>query len=144
VPVIALAAPDARFQPVWVGDVVTAFARALESRETEGQRYDLCGPTVYTLRELVRWASETSGAVRPIVPLRGALATMQAFVLEHLPGKLMSRDNLASMTQDSVCGCPFPPVFGVEPASLEAIGPSWLAPEAIRSRYDAMRTTLGR
>ena len=143
-PVIALAAPDARFQPVWIGDVVTAFARSLELRATVGQRYDLCGPTVYTLRELVRWTSETAGAVRPIVPLTGALASMQAFVLEHLPGKLMSRDNLASMSKDSVCGCPFPEVFGVEPASLEAVGPSWLAPEAMHSRYDAMRATQGR
>lgn len=138
-PVIALAAPDARFQPVWVGDVVTAFAGSLASRETRGRRYDLCGPKVYTLRELVRWTAETAGAVRPIIPLRGGLATAQAFVLEHLPGKLMSRDNLASMSKDNVCGCPFPAEFGVEPASLEALGPSWLAPAAMHDRYDAMR-----
>ncbi|CAG0964687.1 NADH dehydrogenase,E; NADH dehydrogenase [Burkholderiales bacterium] len=143
-PVIALAAPDARFQPVYVGDVVAAFERALATPATEGQRYDLCGPKVYTLRELVRWASETSGAVRPIVPLRGGLATLQAFVLEHLPGKLMSRDNLASMSRDNVCGCPFPPVFGIEPAALEAVAPSWLAPEALRDKYDAARSTTGR
>ena len=42
----------------------------------------LCGPTVYTLRELVRYAAETSGVVRPIVPLRGALATLQALTAE--------------------------------------------------------------
>lgn len=143
-PVIALAAPDARFQPVWVGDVANAFAHALAARGTEGRRFDLCGPKVYTLRELVRWTSETAGTVRPIVPLRGSLASMQAFVLEHLPGKLMSRDNLASMAKDSVCGCPFPPEFGAEPASLEAIGPTWLAPDALRSRYAEMRTTLPR
>jgi len=143
-PVIALAAPDARFQPVHVGDVVTAFARALDLPATVGQRYDLCGPKVYTLRELVRWTAETSGAVRPIVPLRGALATLQAFALEHLPGKLMSRDNLASMSKDSVCGCAFPPVFGIEPASLEAVAPAWLAPEAQRDRYDAVRASVGR
>ena len=138
-PVIALAGADAKFQPVWVGDVVTAFARSLALPETAGQRYELCGPKVYTLRELVRYAAETSGAVRPIVPLAGALATLQALVLEHLPGRLMSRDNLASMTRDNVCTGPFPPVFGIEPASLEALAPAWLAPEAKRDRYDAMR-----
>ncbi|MBK7330962.1 MAG: complex I NDUFA9 subunit family protein [Betaproteobacteria bacterium] len=143
-PVIALAAPDARFQPVHVGDVVTAFARSLDIPATEGRRFDLCGPTVYTLRELVRFAAETSGAVRPIVPLRGALATLQAFALEHLPGKLMSRDNLASMSKDSVCDCPFPPEFGIEPASLESVAPSWLAPQARRGPYDAMRASAGR
>lgn len=143
-PVIALPAADARFQPVWVGDVVSAFERSLARPETVGQRYDLCGPKVYTLRELVSYAAETSGAVRPIVPLTGALATLQAFVLERLPGKLMSRDDLASMTLDSVCGCPFPAVFGVEPASLEALAPTWLAPDAGRDRYDAMRASVGR
>lgn len=143
-PVIALASPDARFQPVFVGDVVAAIARSLDLPATVGQRYDLCGPAVYTLRELVRYASETSGAARPIVPLRGALAWAQAFALEHLPGKLMSRDNLASMTKDNVCGCPFPPVFGIAPTALEAVAPSWLAPEAQRDRYDAMRASTGR
>ena len=143
-PVIALAAPDARFQPVWVGDVASAFAHALASRVTVRQRYDLCGPKVYTLRELVRWTSETAGSVRPIVPLTGSLASMQAYVLEHLPGKLMSRDNLASMSKDSVCGCAFPPVFGIEPASLESVAPTWLAPEAQRGPYDAMRASVGR
>ena len=138
-PVLALPAADAKFQPVWIGDVVTAFERSLALVETAGRRYDLCGPKVYTLRELVRFVSETSGAVRPIVPLRGALATLQAFVLEHLPGRLMSRDDLKSMSVDSVCGGPFPPVFGVEPSSLEALAPGWLAPEARRDRYDAMR-----
>jgi NADH dehydrogenase len=143
-PVIALPAAQTRFQPVWVGDVVSAFERSLGLPETAGKRYELCGPKVYTLRELVSYAAETSGAVRPIVPLTGALATMQAFVLEHLPGKLMSRDDLASMTRDSVCACPFPEVFGVEPASLEALAPGWLAPEALRDRYDAMRASVGR
>jgi NADH dehydrogenase len=138
-PVLALPAADAKFQPVWVGDVVAAFERSLGLLDTAGQRYELCGPTVYTLRELVRFAAETSGAVRPIVPLRGALATLQAFVLEHLPGRLMSRDDLKSMTLDNVCGCPFPAVLGIVPSSLEALAPAWLAPESRRDRYDAMR-----
>ena len=138
-PVLALPAADAKFQPVWVGDVVAAFERSLGLLDTAGQRYELCGPTVYTLRELVRFAAETSGAVRPIVPLRGALATLQAFVLEHLPGRLMSRDDLKSMSRDNVCGCPFPAVLGIEPSSLEALAPAWLAPESRRDRYDAMR-----
>ena len=138
-PVLALPGADAKFQPVWVGDVVSAFERALALLDTAGQRYELCGPKVYTLRELVRFAAETSGAVRPIVPLRGALASLQAFVLEHLPGRLMSRDDLKSMTIDNVCGCAFPALLGIEPSSLEALAPAWLAPEAQRDRYDAMR-----
>jgi NADH dehydrogenase len=143
-PVLALAGADTKFQPVWVGDVVTAFERTLRRVSAVRKRYELCGPKVYTLQELVRYVAETSGAVRPIVPVRGALANLQAFALEHLPGKLMSRDNLASMTRDSVCGCPFPPELGIEPASLEAIAPAFLAPEAMRDRYDAIRASVGR
>ena len=138
-PILALPAAGAKFQPVWVGDVVAAFERALALPDTAGQRYELCGPRVYTLRELVRFVAETSGAVRPIVPLGGALATLQALVLEHLPGRLMSRDDLKSMSRDNVCGCPFPAAFGIEPSSLEALAPGWLAPESQRDRYDAMR-----
>jgi NADH dehydrogenase len=143
-PVIALAGADAKFQPVWVGDVVTAFERTLRRTSAVRKRYELCGPKVYTLRELVAYVAETAGAVRPIIPVAGALASLQAFVLENLPGKLMSRDNLASMTRDSVCGCPFPPELGIEPAALEGLAPAFLAPEAMRDRYDAIRASVNR
>lgn len=143
-PVVALAAPDARFQPVHVGDVAHCMARALGDEQTHGRSYDLCGPRVYTLRELVRYAGELSGAVRPIIPLGPRLSGLQAAVLEKLPGALMSRDNLASMTKDSVCGCPFPPIFGIAPAALEAVAPEYLAHGAMRSPYDAYRAGSGR
>ena len=58
-------------------------------------------------------------------------------VLECLPGTLMSRDNLASMQKDNVCGCPFPAVFGIAPASLESVAPEYLAPEALHSASTA-------
>ena len=143
-PVLALAGADTKFQPVWVGDVVAAFERTLRRTSAVHQRYELCGPKVYTLQELVRYAGETAGAVRPIIPVGGALATLQAFVLEHLPGKLMSRDNLASMSRDNVCGCPFPPELGIEPVALEALAPSFLAPQSMNDRFDAIRASVGR
>ena len=96
------------------------------------------------MRELVRFAAETSGAVRPIVPLRGALATLQAFALEHLPGKLMSRDNLLSTQKDNVCDCPFPAVFGITPTALEVVAPQYLSPDARRSAFDPYRASSGR
>ena len=143
-PVLALAAPQARFQPVYVGDVADCFVHALYDEATIGQRYPLCGPAVYTLHELVRYVGETADAARPIMTLGPALSKLQAFVLEHLPGKLMSRDNLASMQKDSVCGCAFPAVFGIRPTALEAIAPSWLAPGAAKSAYDDYRARSGR
>ena len=143
-PVIALASPDARFQPVYVGDVAQCMAHALADDATHDQSYDLCGPDVYTLRDLVRYVGQVSGAVRPIVRLGPRLSRLQATVLEMLPGQLMSRDNLASMTQDSVCDCPFPPVFGIASTALVAVAPEYLAPAALRSQFDGYRAGSGR
>ena len=143
-PVMALAGADVRFQPVYVGDVAECFARAIDLDATIGQRYPLCGPTVYTLRELVRYVGEVAETPRPIVPLGATLGKLQASVLERLPGKLMSRDNLASMEKDSVCDCPFPALFGVTPTALEAIAPSYLSPAAAKSPYDGFRAHSGR
>ncbi len=143
-PVIALAGANVRFQPVYVGDVAQCFLLAMQDDATVGQRYPLCGPKVYTLRELVRYVGEVTGHARPIVPLSGALAQMQAAALEHLPGRMMTRDNLASMQRDSVCDCDFPAVFGFAPTALEAIAPGYLSPDSIRSRYDEFRAQSGR
>ncbi len=143
-PVIALAGAAARFQPVYVGDVANAFLRALDDDRTQRERYALCGPKVYTLRELVAYAGELTGYRRPIVPLGAALGVLQARVLELLPGKLMSRDNLASMQVDSVCDGAFPALFGSAPTALEAIAPEYLTPVALRSRYSGLRAQGGR
>lgn len=138
-PVVVLAAPQAKFQPVYVGDVARCFALSVDVNATIRQRYELCGPKVYTLRELVAWVAETSGHVRPIIGLGPTLSRLQARLLELLPFKLMTRDNLASMSVDNVCQGPFPAVFGITPAALEAIVPEYLAPAAIHSRFDPYR-----
>jgi NADH dehydrogenase len=143
-PVFPLAGADVNFQPVYVGDVAECIVRALSLDATIGRKYPLCGPEVYTLRDLVRYVGALTGKPRPIVPLGKALSAIQARVLELLPGTLMSRDNLASMEVDSVCGCEFPPVFGIAPQSLEAIVPTYLGSAAARSRYDRYRSTGGR
>lgn len=143
-PVLALGSPNARFQPVYVGDVAHCFVHAVTDDATIGQRYPLCGPKVYTLHELVRYVGEVADAHRPVLTLGPTLSKLQAFALEHLPGKLMSRDNLASMQRDSVCGCDFPAVFGIAPTTLEAVAPTYLAPGAARSAYDDYRANSGR
>jgi len=142
-PVLPLAGSSARFQPVYVGDVVRCFVHALGDRATIDHRYALCGPKVYTLLELVRYVGATTHHDRPILTLGPTLGALQAFTLEHLPGKLMSRDNLASMRVDSVDPGPFPPVFGFAPTPLEAIAPSYLAPSAMGSPFDAFRAQSG-
>jgi NADH dehydrogenase len=143
-PVIPLGGALARFQPVWVEDVARAFVGALGDSRTFGKTYELCGPRAYTLEELVRFVGETTGHRRTILRLPHALAQMQAFAFEHLPGKLMTRDNLRSMSVDNVCGAGFPAVFGFTPSSLEAIVPQYLAASSSRARYVQYRHNAGR
>jgi len=141
-PVFPLGSPNAQFQPVYVGDVATAFVHALSDVGSIGRSYDLCGPQRYTLRELVAWVGRSTGCPRPIIGLNRTLSYCQAFAMELLPVKLMTRDNLRSMEVDSVCDCAFP--FGIRPQSLETLAPAWLADDTPRGRYDRMRSRAGR
>ena len=141
-PVLALACPNARFQPVFVEDVAAAFVRALDDIGTLGRSYDLCGPKRYTLRELVTYVGRLTGHPRPVIGLNRTLSYCQAWAMELLPVKLMTRDNLRSMEIDSVCDCAFP--FGIKPQSLEAVAPAWLAVRTPRARYQRFRDTAGR
>ncbi|MBX3715538.1 MAG: complex I NDUFA9 subunit family protein [Burkholderiales bacterium] len=143
-PVVPLAGAGVRFQPVWVEDVARAVAHCLEDPRTAGRTYDLCGPTAYTLAQIVRFVAAQQGLRRAIVALPEWAAYAQAFVLEHLPGPVMTRDNLASMKAESVCGCPFPPEFGFEPAAMEAVVPEYMAAAGLRGRYAAYRGRTGR
>jgi uncharacterized protein YbjT (DUF2867 family) len=142
-PVIALAAPNARFQPVHVADVVRCFVQALADDETIGKRFNLCGPKVYTLQNLVEYVGAVTGLRRPVIPLGPALSKWTARVLELLPGPLMTRDNLASMQKDAVCNGALPPPFDFVPVELEVIAPTYLSPSAMHSKYDRMRARSG-
>jgi len=136
-PVLFLAVPHARFQPVYVQDVAAAFTESLTRLDTFGRAYDLVGPRVYELRELVRYVGELTGHRRMVVGLGPRLSRLQAFALEMLPGKLMTRDNLESMRVDSVSQAGFP--LGITPTPLEAVAPTWLAHRTPRDRYYQFR-----
>lgn len=143
-PVVLLAKPEARFQPVWVEDVAQAFVRSLENVDTFGQCYELGGPRVYTLRELVQSVADMLGRKRCIIGLNDQLSYWQAYAMELLPVKLMTRDNLYSMQVDSVCSGGFPAVFGIEPTAMEAVVPDYLSGHTSRRSYSRFRTGAGR
>ncbi len=137
-PVLLLACPQARFQPVYVRDVARVMIDALGESKSFGRAYDLCGPKAYTLRELVETVCRITGRRRLVLGLPDWLSTVQASLLELAPGEpLMTRDNLRSMQVPSVCDCSLP--FGVVPQELEALAPAWLAPGGARRRYPVFR-----
>ena len=139
-PAIAVPCPQARFQPVYVGDVARAMHYSLDDPEARGQRYDLCGPREYTMQELVELVCALTGRRRVVFGLSDRLSYLQAWMLEHLPGKLMTRDNYRSMQVPNTCSTEFP--FGIVPEALEAVAPTYLAPLSNlrpRERYPQLR-----
>ena len=134
-PVIALPSPKARFQPVYVEDVARAMVESLEMSHTYDQNLDLCGPTTYTLQELVEYVCRLLRMERPVLPLNDDMSRLLAWMMEWLPLKLMSRDNYNSMKVGSVCDCAFPEIFGFRPSPLEAIVPLYLLDNTPRARY---------
>lgn len=144
-PMLVLPCPGARFQPVFVEDVAAAFVNSLADPDSFGRAYDLCGPRVYTLRELIEFVAKATGRRRLIIGLNDKLSYLQAGAMELFPVKqmmlalhmLMTRDNYYSMKVDSVCHCDFP--FGIAPQALEAVAPTWLGSRTPRARYRQFR-----
>lgn len=128
-PVFPLACPEARFAPVYVGDVVNAFVVSLSEPQTIDQRYELCGPEIFSLRELVEYTARTCGYKRLVIGLNNTLSYLQASLLEVVPGKPMSRDNYRSLSVNSICEQGFPGLFGT-PVPINEIVPDYLAPRS--------------
>lgn len=142
-PVLPLADGGARFQPVFVGDVARAFAVALDLPESHGQSYNLCGPKVYSLTELVRLTAASQGLNRCIMPLGATPSYWFARLMELKPGaKIMTRDNHYAMLSDNVCPDSFPAEFG-QPTALESVI-GYLKEAGPRRNYMAYRTHAGR
>lgn len=142
--IFPLACPAARLAPVYVEDVVEAFVRALQDFHTYGQRYDLCGPQVYTLQQLVEYTARVLGVKRRVLGLSDGLSRLQAHLFEYLPGKPFSRDNYLSLRVDSVCREGFPAALHITPTVLEAVVPGYLAHPGSKARYFAYRSHANR
>jgi len=136
-PAIAVPCPAARFQPVYVGDVARALHYALEDPQSHGRAYELCGPRAYTLKQLVQTVCALTRRRRMVLGLSPRLSYFQAWTLEHLPGKLLTRDNYRSMQVANTCSSAFP--FGLQPHALEAVAPTYLMPTHPRERYPQLR-----
>ncbi len=146
-PVIPLAGSGARFQPVWVDDVAAAIAACLDRPDSIGKTYELVGPSVFTLSELVRLAGRWSGHERAQIALPEFAARLQALAMECLPGEpLMSRDNVASMRVPNVASGKLPGLeaLGIRATALDAVAPGYLGASSGRARLERLRASAGR
>ena len=97
-PAMPLANHQAKFQPVSVDDVASSFVKSLSMPQTIHHSYDLVGPTVYTMKEIVEFSARKAKTSCAIIPVPAFVGHLQALAFEFLPGPtLMSRDNIASM-----------------------------------------------
>ncbi len=101
--VFPLACPRSRFQPIHVSDVAECFAQSISKAETIKKEYDLCGPDIFTLQEIVELIAKAMGKRRKIVPLNQTLSKLQAQALQFAPGKPFTMDNYKSLQIDSIC-----------------------------------------
>jgi NADH dehydrogenase len=147
-PALPIAGATTRFQPIYVGDVADACVNALDNRATYGRTYELAGPRIYTLKELVQFAARAAGHPRPVLGLPGGLARVQAMLMELAPGEpLMSRDNLDSMKRDNIASQqPYAPApeLGIELHPMESEAALYLAGQNPRSHLGAFRARARR
>ncbi len=138
-PVLPLACPEARFAPVYVGDVVQAFENALENSASFAQHYQLCGPEIFTLKQLVDYTARLLGRKRLVVGLPDNLSRLQAKILQYVPGQPFTMDNYQSMQRDSVCQQNGLAALGITPTSTETIMPQHFAGTSKSARYNTLR-----
>jgi uncharacterized protein YbjT (DUF2867 family) len=122
-----------RLQPVYVGDVATAVADAVDGKAKEGAVYELGGPEVLTMRKIMEIILAVTERKRMLMPLPFGLANLQALLLQFAPGPLkLTPDQVALLRSDNVVSDAANTAgltlegLGITPDSLEAIAPQYL------------------
>lgn len=138
---LPLARSQTRFAPVHVGDVSDAFVRTLGDHASFGETYELCGPEILTLEQLVRMTASVAQLPCHILRLPDPLGGLQAALLGLLPGKPFSLDNFRSLTADSVCTQDGLARLGISPRHMMAVLPFYLGPFTGPTELNAARKT---
>ncbi len=139
-----LARAQARFAPVYVGDVVEAIARCVTDTSNDRRTLELCGPEVFTLREIVDFTAQALGRRRVVVPLPDFVGRLQGLLMDFIPGKPFSSDNFNSLTIDSVCERNGFAELGIEPHSMRGIVRQYLGKTSAAGRRDVHRHRASR
>jgi uncharacterized protein YbjT (DUF2867 family) len=139
-----LARPNSRFQPVLVDDVIEALIRCLRGGASSGQTYQLGGPQIYTLREIVNLVAKLTGQRKWIIGLPNFAARLQGFFMNFVPGRPFSSDNYRSLTVDSVCTEDGFAKLGIKPQSMVASARQYLGALEDNARLSHNRAAVGR
>jgi uncharacterized protein YbjT (DUF2867 family) len=123
---------ETKFQPVFVGDVAEAIAKAVDGQAKGGATYELGGPEVMSFRELMELTLEQIGRKRLLLPLPFGVARMQAFFFEMMPKPMLTRDQVTMLERDNVVSAEAAREqrtlegLGINPTAMRAILPGYL------------------
>ncbi|CAI9119384.1 complex I NDUFA9 subunit family protein [Brytella acorum] len=133
-PILPVVSGGTRFQPVYVGDVAEAIARLADSAQESARTVEAGGPNILTMREIMRFVLDQTGRQRRLFDLPMPLARLQATVLERLPGKLLTNDQLNMMRTDNIVspGAMTLQELEIRPSSLSAVAPRYLRRKSSR------------
>ena len=138
-----LTCANARFAPVYVGDVADAFINSIHNSETYGKNYDLCGPESFSLKELVRYTAKQMNSHCAVIPLNNFFSKPLAMFMGLFPGAPITLDNYNSMLIDSVCTNAVrnetAKELNLELHSIDSIVPHYLAGQDFAGQMDSLR-----
>lgn len=143
-PVLPLACPEAKMQPVWVGDLVAAMEMSLNDPESMGQVLVMVGPEVFSLRQLVEYTACTVGLKRKVIGLSDTLSRLQGLMMDFVPGKPFSSDNYRSLQTDNTSVENSLWRFGISPRSVESVVPGYINGSPQQRRLAEFRKRAGR
>jgi uncharacterized protein YbjT (DUF2867 family) len=121
-----------RLQPVFVEDVAEAVVKILADPGTVGRTYELAGPGVYTLHELVRMTLHITGKQRLLIPLPFAVAEIQARIFELLPHPPLTTGQVDLLRADNVASGTLPGLqeLKIQPKTVEQVVPTYIRTRA--------------
>ena len=127
-PVMPVICGSTRMQPVYVGDVADAVMAMLGRSDSVGATYELGGPRIWQFRELIAYVLRETGRKRPMLEVPLSLARLQAWFMEFVPGKPLTRDQVRMLERDNVGSPDMPGLgeLGIVPTPVELVVPAYL------------------
>lgn len=139
-PVLPVVRPQVKLQPIYVADAAKAIAAAaLDPRTHGGALYEIGGPQVLTMRELMAFICEATGRGRPLLDVPDAIAKALASLTGWLPGAPITEDQWLMLQRDNVVSAKAKGLkaFGIRPTPLAAVAEGWLTSYRRHGRFAA-------
>jgi uncharacterized protein YbjT (DUF2867 family) len=128
-PFMPVIAGETKMQPVFVSDVADAVMAALASPATQGKTFEIGGPRVWTFREILAFILKTTHRDKKLVNIPMGIARLQASILQHVPGKPLTPDQLLMLSRDNIVapGALGLADLGITPTPVELVVPAYLS-----------------